>query len=191
MYPQRRSILPTLLALSWLFLVGCASLQRPGPLPSGCTIQPAFEETAQVLAECLPAEASATEAAQWLTTWRRIDDEWGETVAANITDAPGNEVVVAFYRSLREASWNLDAGLSVLEQGADGWQVAYDGEELASGSNSRAGWGYRLGDPADITGDGLAELPVEIFASNGLRYLARYLSLLRSENGGVLEPISY
>ena len=171
-----------------VILLAIASCQRQSA--AACSPPEGLDEVGPALAACLAPEAGAAEAQLLLLEWRRLDQEWNGVRAADLTAAPGDELALTFFQSLLPADiLEEESYLLVLEQKDGDWHIAYENQGALRAGSRHARWLYRPGEPLDITGDGLAELPLELHAHNGLRTLERRLVLLSAHEDDSLRPL--
>jgi hypothetical protein len=175
-------------------LTACAASAPLSPPQDRCAGRASFEETAAVLAACLPAGASASDASRMLATWQRTDGEWGGVTEADVLPGGGPELLANFHADLKEAAWNPQGKFVVLQalgpgsRSAEGgaWRVAFELDAGRLGIRDVNGapwtnWSYHILDTADLTGDGLDDVVMELRYSNGMHVVFRYLALLTAQ----------
>jgi hypothetical protein len=164
---------------------------------------PPFSETAQVLAACLPPEATADEAAtaavDYLRRWQRLGDRhwggtWGDALAAPILPGGNMALVLTYHADLTEVTWNPQGKIAILGQTADSWQLLFESldpaQEQTAGAETLAGnWTYEVLAVGDVTGNGTADLLVEQSWTNGIRSGLRYVKLFTAVDGSAANPI--
>jgi hypothetical protein len=193
----------TLLRISlalWLIGLAACNVQPPPAWPARCNAAPPFEETAQRLAHCLNARATARDALNLLVHWQRatprtVPEEHGAVLAANLLPAAGDELVAVFYPDLGAARiWNPRGALVVLQHVGGMWRVAFDASAIKIETPQGAPWTNWIYSPQgtdDLTGDGLDDLHVQMSWSNGTHgWLDFHAVLAATPNGSTLRVIA-
>ena len=174
-----------------LILIPLLTACRPIPL-TACDAAPALAATASVLAACLAPEATPADAERLLHAWKRVGGEWGGVAQADVLPAAGQELLVRFHADLSQVSWNPQGQFVVLAHDRAAWRVVFDAASLrltTPQGETWSNWRYQAPIIADLTGDGLDDLLVELIYSNGLHVGLRHLALLTAHDAGPGESL--
>ena len=160
--------------------------------PIACDIAPALADTASVLAACLAPEATPIDAERLLRAWARVGAEWGGVTQADVLPAPGQELLVRFHADLSQVIWNPQGQFVVLAHAENRWRPMFDAInlKLTTPQGERwSNWRYQAPIVADLTGDGLDDILIELIYSNGLHVGLNHLLLLTAHGAGPLESL--
>lgn len=174
-----------------LILIPLLTACRPAPL-AACDVAPALADTASALAACLAPEATPADAERLLRAWARIGGEWGGVTQADVLSAPGQELLLRFHADLSQVIWNPQGQFVVLAHDGAAWRVVFDAASLRlttpQGETWR-NWRYPAPIAADLTGDELDDLLIELVYSNGLHAGLNHLALLTAQGAGPGESL--
>ena len=198
-FPHKRNARVKLRYLALTFAVGAItsaavvalhfSSQAQSPPQVSCSEKPSFEQTTPWLTACLSATASAEDVERMLVAWGRIRHDsnldWGGVSPVHLLPDGNLQFVIRYYPDsavLKNAYWDPQGKLVVLQRDTQHWRVAFDASTLkverADGTAEPYTWMYNLLSTRDVTGDGLDDLLVELHYSNGTHLWLRYITVL-------------
>lgn len=183
---MHRTLFNRLFYLILLCLLSVVACRAKVPTATTCAEAPAFERTAVRLAACLGPDAQASEVTGILERWGRVGSKWGAVTEVNLLPGGEPELVLRYHADLKNANWDPQGKLVILGRANTGWHVAFDASTLQISTAKGEvwdNWRYDLLETADLTGDGLQDLFVELVYSNGLRAVWSYAVLLTAHPG--------